>query len=146
MNLLEQSARVALAAFLHDIGKLAERAGIDHAGRLAAHKTLYCPWHQVGTDTRNGYPNHIHATYTGLAWTRSKRVGISPTCATRYLISDSGSRRRSVTTITNGGARASELLASRSNSDPMHRCTATDRLAVAQSLHKSSYAGEDSNQ
>lgn len=29
MNLAESSARIALAAFLHDLGKLAERAGID---------------------------------------------------------------------------------------------------------------------
>lgn len=78
MNLLEQSARVALAAFLHDIGKLAERAGIDHAGRLDAHKTLYCPWHQVGADTRNGYHSHIHAAYTGLAWDALEATGHFP--------------------------------------------------------------------
>ena len=78
MNLLEQSTRVALAAFLHDIGKLAERAGIDHAGRLAAHKTLYCPWHQVGTDTRNGYHTHIHADYTRLAWDALEASGHFP--------------------------------------------------------------------
>lgn len=29
MNLTESSARVALAAFLHDLGKLSERAGVD---------------------------------------------------------------------------------------------------------------------
>lgn len=78
MNLLEQSARVALAAFLHDIGKLAERAGIDHAGRLDAHKTLYCPWHQVGADTRNGYHSHIQAAYTGLAWDALEASGHFP--------------------------------------------------------------------
>ncbi|HPU80994.1 type III-A CRISPR-associated protein Cas10/Csm1 [Accumulibacter sp.] len=78
MNLLEQSTRVALAAFLHDIGKLAERAGIDHAGRLDAHKTLYCPWHQVGADTRNGYHTHIHAAYTGLAWDALEASGHFP--------------------------------------------------------------------
>ena len=48
MTLTDPSTRVALAAFLHDIGKLAERAGIDHAGRLDAHKNLYCPWHREG--------------------------------------------------------------------------------------------------
>ena len=40
MNLAEQYARLAFSAFLHDLGKLAERAGIDHGGRLDAHKTL----------------------------------------------------------------------------------------------------------
>ncbi|MBL8425625.1 MAG: type III-A CRISPR-associated protein Cas10/Csm1 [Candidatus Accumulibacter phosphatis] len=78
MNLLEQSARVALSAFLHDIGKLAERAGIDHEGRLDAHRTLYCPWHQVGADARNGYHSHIHAAYTGLAWDALEATGHFP--------------------------------------------------------------------
>ena len=57
------SARVALSALLHDLGKLAERAGIDHGGRLDAHKTLFCPWHDDGK-----YHSHIHAAYTGIAW------------------------------------------------------------------------------
>ncbi|HRF74089.1 MAG TPA: type III-A CRISPR-associated protein Cas10/Csm1, partial [Accumulibacter sp.] len=78
MNLLEQSARVALAAFMHDIGKLAERAGIDHEGRLDAHRTLYCPWHQIGADARNGYHSHIHAAYTGLAWDALEATGHFP--------------------------------------------------------------------
>ena len=78
MNLLEQSARVALAAFLHDIGKLAERAGIEHHGRLDAHRTLYCPWHQTGTDPRHGYHSHIHAAYTGLAWDELEATGHFP--------------------------------------------------------------------
>lgn len=63
MNLLDASTRVALAAYLHDLGKLAERAGIDHEGRLDSHKTLYCPWRKEG-----GYHTHIHAAYTGIAW------------------------------------------------------------------------------
>ncbi|MBN8454029.1 type III-A CRISPR-associated protein Cas10/Csm1 [Accumulibacter sp.] len=78
MNLLDQSARVALAAFLHDIGKLAERAGIEHDGRLDAHRTLYCPWHQEGSNPRHGYHSHIHAAYTALAWDELEATGHFP--------------------------------------------------------------------
>lgn len=73
MNLSDPSTRVALAALLHDIGKLAERAGIDHAGRLDAHKTLYCPWHVEG-----GYHSHIHAAYSGIAWDMIEASGHFP--------------------------------------------------------------------
>lgn len=73
MNQTDPSTRIALAAFLHDIGKLAERAGIDHAGRLDAHKTLYCPWHIDG-----GYHSHIHAAYTGIAWDLLEETGHFP--------------------------------------------------------------------
>ena len=73
MPLTDPSTRIALAAFLHDIGKLAERAGIDHAGRLDAHKTLYCPWHIEG-----GYHSHVHAAYTGIAWDMLEETGHFP--------------------------------------------------------------------
>jgi CRISPR-associated protein Csm1 len=73
MTLTAPSTRIALAAFLHDIGKLAERAGIDHAGRLDAHKTLYCPWHIDG-----GYHSHVHAAYTGIAWDLLEQTGHFP--------------------------------------------------------------------
>ena len=78
MNLLEPSTRVALAAFMHDVGKLAERAGIEHHGRLDAHKTLYCPWHQEGSNPRAGWHSHIHAAYTGLAWDALEETGHFP--------------------------------------------------------------------
>lgn len=71
--MLDSTTRIALAAFLHDIGKLAERAGIDHAGRLDAHKTLYCPWHREG-----GYHSHVHAAYTGIAWDILEATGHFP--------------------------------------------------------------------
>ena len=73
MDLIAPSTRIALAALLHDIGKLAERAGIEHAGRLDAHKTLYCPWHAEG-----GYHSHIHAAYTGIAWDQLEASGHFP--------------------------------------------------------------------
>jgi len=72
-SMIEQSTRIAVAAFLHDVGKLAERAGIDHAGRLDAHKTLYCPWHREG-----GYHSHVHAAYTGIAWDILEATGHFP--------------------------------------------------------------------
>jgi hypothetical protein len=38
--MIEPSTRRALAAFLHDVGTLAGRAGNEHARRLDAHKML----------------------------------------------------------------------------------------------------------
>ena len=61
--LLEQSCRIALAAFLHDLGKFAERARIASDKNLIdANKQLYCPFHK-----ENGYFSHVHAAYTGIA-------------------------------------------------------------------------------
>ena len=63
--LLEPSARVALAAFLHDLGKFAERAAIDlPQAQLDDHLQLYCPRHEAGG--RQWY-THRHAAYTALA-------------------------------------------------------------------------------
>ena len=58
MSLSEASTRIALAAFLHDIGKLAERARIEvNREQLEIWKQLDCPhW--------DGRPTHIHAAYT----------------------------------------------------------------------------------
>jgi CRISPR-associated protein Csm1 len=65
--LLEQSSRIALAAFLHDLGKFAERAKIPvNQETLDANKHLYCPHHKKYTDDR-GWFSHVHAAYTGLA-------------------------------------------------------------------------------
>lgn len=66
-RLLEASGRVALAAFLHDLGKFAERARIPEAQtrqadgntQQAVNEILYCPeW--------NGRRTHIHAAYTAI--------------------------------------------------------------------------------
>jgi CRISPR-associated protein Csm1 len=73
MDLLDATTRVALSAYLHDLGKLAERANIDHGGRLDAHKTLYCPWQYQG-----GYHSHVHAAYTGIAWDALEATGHFP--------------------------------------------------------------------
>ena len=62
------ASRVAFAAYLHDLGKFAERARIKvDTGILETHEQLYCPqaW-------RDGKPierrTHKHAAYTALAW------------------------------------------------------------------------------
>ena len=68
-DLLAATCRVALAAYLHDLGKFAERARIDvPKDALAAHKTQYCPFHTTDKGGKNGYHSHVHAAYTGLAF------------------------------------------------------------------------------
>ncbi|NOT11629.1 MAG: type III-A CRISPR-associated protein Cas10/Csm1 [Methylococcaceae bacterium] len=65
--LLEQSSRIALAAFLHDLGKFAERAKIPvNQEILDTNKQLYCPHRKQFTDDK-GWFSHVHAAYTGLA-------------------------------------------------------------------------------
>lgn len=62
--LMDASCRVALGAYLHDLGKFAERARIFHADpRLDAHLTLYCPFHAEGR-----WFSHQHAAHTALAF------------------------------------------------------------------------------
>ncbi len=66
-RLLAASCRVALAAFLHDLGKFAERARIPEAEtrqadgntQQAVNEIMYCP-------ERNGRRSHIHAAYTAI--------------------------------------------------------------------------------
>ncbi|MDO8940713.1 MAG: type III-A CRISPR-associated protein Cas10/Csm1 [Methylicorpusculum sp.] len=65
--LLEQSSRIALAAFQHDLGKFAERARIPiDQQTLDINKQLYCPNPKAFTDARGRF-THVHAAYTGLA-------------------------------------------------------------------------------
>ncbi|PPD35713.1 MAG: type III-A CRISPR-associated protein Cas10/Csm1 [Methylomonas sp.] len=66
--LLEQSSRIALAAFLHDLGKFAERARISNdQTTIDANKQLYCPQKKKFTDDKYVRFTHVHAAYTGLA-------------------------------------------------------------------------------
>lgn len=68
-DLLAASCRVALAAYLHDLGKFAERARIDvPKDALDAHITQYCPQRFNGPSDKRGYHTHKHAAYTGLAF------------------------------------------------------------------------------
>ena len=65
-DLMSATCRVALAAYLHDLGKLAERARIDvPAAELEANKHQYCPF-----NARGGWHSHVHAAYTALAMDR----------------------------------------------------------------------------
>lgn len=67
--LLAASSRVALAAYLHDLGKFAERAGFEAPqSALDAHITQYCPFRTTDSGGKNGYHTHKHAAYTGLAF------------------------------------------------------------------------------
>jgi CRISPR-associated protein Csm1 len=67
-QLTQASARVALAAYLHDLGKFAERAAIEQAAvkdangvsLKDAHVQQYCP-------NFNGNYSHIHAAFTAIA-------------------------------------------------------------------------------
>lgn len=66
-KLLDQSSRIALSAFLHDLGKFAERARIPvNQDTLDANKQLYCPHRKNHVDDK-GWFSHVHAAYTGLA-------------------------------------------------------------------------------
>ncbi|GAB6067602.1 type III-A CRISPR-associated protein Cas10/Csm1 [Methylothermus subterraneus] len=65
---LEPTCRVAFAAYVHDLGKLAERARLEEAevkdaaysSVVERHKPLYCPcW--------EGRYSHVHAAYTAIA-------------------------------------------------------------------------------
>jgi CRISPR-associated protein Csm1 len=68
-NLLEPSTRVALAAYLHDLGKFAERAGaFSKHPDLDAHLTTYCPFHEPGS-----WFSHRHAAHTALAYDAIER-------------------------------------------------------------------------
>jgi CRISPR-associated protein Csm1 len=72
-SLLEQTCRVAIAAYLHDLGKLAERANIDvSVEKLNTLKTLHCPkaWRDGKATDKH---THIHAAYTSLAFDELER-------------------------------------------------------------------------
>jgi CRISPR-associated protein Csm1 len=65
-SMLDASCRVALAAYLHDLGKFVERAGFDVTkDRLETHLQLYARRNEAGG--RMWY-SHRHAAYTALAW------------------------------------------------------------------------------
>lgn len=68
--LTDASARVALAAYLHDLGKFAERANIfADDPSLEAHLQIYCPFHADG-----GWFSHRHAAHTALAFGRIEHL------------------------------------------------------------------------
>ena len=63
---LEASSRMALAAYLHDLGKFAERANIDVAKeKYAIHEQMYCKRQEKNGAT---WYSHKHAAYTALGF------------------------------------------------------------------------------
>ncbi len=73
-SLLAASSRMAMAAFLHDLGKFAERAGVyDQSPELEANQQLYCPHHKQHPNDR-GWFSHKHAACTSLAMNELEAV------------------------------------------------------------------------
>jgi CRISPR-associated protein Csm1 len=59
---LDASSNIALAALLHDLGKMAERGKIPVSREtLDNNKHLYCPFHKEG-----GWFSHVHAAYSAI--------------------------------------------------------------------------------
>ena len=59
----EAASRMAFAAYMHDLGKLAERARINIEQKdIDTHKQEYCP-----KNSKTGHWTHVHAAYTALA-------------------------------------------------------------------------------
>ncbi len=70
------TTRVAIAAFLHDLGKLAERARIEVSiNDIDGNKNTYCPKTPLEQGSRH---THVHAAYTGLAWDQLEATGHFP--------------------------------------------------------------------
>ncbi|UOO81243.1 type III-A CRISPR-associated protein Cas10/Csm1 [Uruburuella testudinis] len=62
------TAKVAFAAYLHDLGKFAERARLEVPDeKLQTHIQLYCPV-RFADGKPTGHYTHKHAAYTALAW------------------------------------------------------------------------------
>lgn len=62
--MLNATTKVAFAAYLHDLGKFAERARMEVGQeKLESHIQLYCP-----KNFEKGFYTHKHAAYTALAW------------------------------------------------------------------------------
>ena len=66
-KLLDATCRIALAGYLHDLGKFAERANmrVDREV-LETNKQLYCPNPRPHPNSP-GWFSHVHAAYTALA-------------------------------------------------------------------------------
>ncbi len=63
-EMLNASCRVALAGFLHDIGKFAERAKLPiDQKKIDINQQMYCPQRE-NNEGRKFY-THKHAAYTG---------------------------------------------------------------------------------
>jgi CRISPR-associated protein Csm1 len=65
-QLLDATCRVAFSAYLHDLGKFAERARLPvDEDKREHHEQMYCPRHE---QSGRIWYTHKHAAYTALAW------------------------------------------------------------------------------
>lgn len=75
-NQIVGASRVALAAMLHDLGKLAERARIDLSDeQIEANSHQYCPSQEAGGKQ---WFTHKHAAYTAVAMDLLESRGLLP--------------------------------------------------------------------
>jgi len=82
-NYRDGAARVALAAMLHDLGKLAERARIEASKEsVESNSHQYCPRQEVGG--RHWF-SHKHAAYTAIAMDHLESEGLLPPIKGRNL-------------------------------------------------------------
>lgn len=115
-TLLNASCRFALAALLHDLGKLAERTGVIFPD-LAGNQATYCPLY-------NGRYSHLHAAYSGLAIDEIERHLPEIQQGNMAPFSSWGDRQRRDDSLINGAAMHHKP------ETPLQRIIATaDRLA-----------------
>ncbi|WP_373796417.1 type III-A CRISPR-associated protein Cas10/Csm1 [Neisseria dentiae] len=86
--MLNSTAKVAFAAYLHDLGKFAERARLDVPDdKLQTHVQLYCPRLFVDGKPSQQY-THKHAAYTALAWDVLEKHVPDLVCGDMYPFAD----------------------------------------------------------
>ncbi|WP_312266873.1 type III-A CRISPR-associated protein Cas10/Csm1 [Neisseria sp.] len=86
--MLNATAKVAFAAYLHDLGKFAERARLDVPDdKLQTHVQLYCPRLFVDGKPSQQY-THKHAAYTALAWDVLEKHVPDLVCGDMYPFAD----------------------------------------------------------
>lgn len=98
------ASRIAFAAFLHDLGKFAERARLEFdKDKLQTHEQMYCPqvWH-------NGQPierrTHKHAAYTALAWDEVERCLPDLVCGDMYPFTSRSAGEDKTDSVQNAAA------------------------------------------
>ncbi len=78
------TAKVAFAAYLHDLGKFAERARLEVPDEtLQTHIQMYCPVKFADGKPTN-IPTHKHAAYTALAWDILEKNAPDLVCGDMY--------------------------------------------------------------
>ena len=78
------TAKVAFAAYLHDLGKFAERARPEVPDEtLQTHIRMYCPG-KFADGKPSDIHTHKHAAYTALAWDILERHAPDLVCGEMY--------------------------------------------------------------